>query len=106
MRSTMVMLLVTASMIGCAAQVPEGESEGATAATKGSTASPLQIGGLGVAQCPGGRAPACVVCATGKCEWACAGGKTCNVEGSICTYSPDTCRTLSFSPGFGGAVMY
>jgi hypothetical protein len=107
MRSTMVMLLVTASTAGCAAQVPDGESEGATAKTEGSAASALRIGGGGLTEtCPGGGAPACVTCSGFKCVWACAGDNTCATDTNMCAYSPGVCRTLSFSPGAFGKAIY
>lgn len=105
MRSMMVMLSLTASMVGCAAQVPEGENEVATAKPEGSTASALRVGGSG-ASCPGGGAPACVTCSGLQCVWACAGDNTCVADSEICAYSPGVCRTVSFSPGGFGKVIY
>lgn len=99
MRSMLMTLLVTASMTGCAAQAQAPEGEGATAATEGSTESALQKGGGDATQtCPGGGAPACVVCSQGKCVWACSGDNTCKTTTDICAYSPGVCRTISFSP--------
>ena len=111
MRSMMAMLLVTASMVGCAAQVPESESEAATATAEGSTASPLRIGrGAAAESCPGGGAPSCVTCTSDdRCVWACAGGYTCTAPdpegGILCGYSGE-CRTISFSPGVFMQVAY
>ena len=105
MRSMMVMLLVPALMAGCAAQVSEGESEGATTEAVGSTASALQISGA-TESCPGGGAPVCAACSGTTCVYACAGGRTCKTAPNFCAYSPNACRTISFAPGGFGAVMY
>jgi hypothetical protein len=105
----MVMLLVTASMTGCAVQAPDTESEGATAKAEGSSSSALQNAGSGSGgeTCPGGGAPACVKCSGKDCVWACAGDNTCgSVPGLVyCSYSSSVCRTFSFAPTWG-KVMY
>lgn len=86
---------------GCAAEtMPEETGE------VGAASEELQGrggGGLGLASCPGGSSPACVVC-NGGCKTACTGDYTCDTAPGVCSYSPGQCRTSSLTPGFGGGI--
>jgi hypothetical protein len=80
-------------LFGCAADVGSESNSEDESAELGSSSEALSIGGggLGVASCPGGGLPMCVVCDNG-CKTACYGGYTCNTEPSVCSYTHN-CRT-------------
>ncbi len=86
--------IACALFAGCAAQTapqPE-EVEGAS--------EELRIGSFGVASCPGGGSPACVVC-NGGCKSSCSGDYTCDTAPGVCSYSPGVCTTTNPTPSIG-----
>lgn len=82
----------------CAAETNVGD-ESVGDENVGSSAEALRIGGFGVASCPGGGSPQCVVCNNG-CKSACSGDYTCDTAPGVCSYSPGQCSTSNVSPTF------